>query len=295
MKSAKNVWEAVYCPIIIILLLSLTVFAGCTEENPGGVPGSWNPVKQTQDGVIESDNDDSKITDEPVIEDDPPVINPSMWIEGDPPHMYPPIKWTDEEGNYFEDSLARLQCWDKDGNLIFSKMRAPKPYISGKFPGLDAETEIRIKTDCINTIVSEASRFVPEVDEDGFFPDVTKIEAITYQEMTHEHFKTQGYFGKVNGCEVVLMPCGAVTTWYKSNTFPDYTCYSVAGTTFILYGGFIIVWKQDEYTGKGVCYNLADAYDLGILNTEDVQRINELHRSTLTYQYALLDESFGGQ
>jgi hypothetical protein len=105
----------------------------------------------------------------------------------------------------------------------------------GTFPGLDAETEKRIKLDLYNYNY-------PEATSAGY----------SYFDL---------YFGNLSGYEIIVI-LGDMAVMSE---------VTIAGYTFINLN-LMLAWKQD---GSGRFYKVQEAYDLGLLTKDDIGEIYE--------------------
>jgi len=146
------------------------------------------------------------------------------------------------DGNGKEDEA-------KGKSIDYQEEEVEKPK-DGIFPGLDTETELRIRQDFMVYANMKPER--------GF---------------TVGHVWIQGYFGTYNG-SVPLMITG-IGIHYVQWT----TAVIVAGYRF----GFpsaqqILVWKSGDNDENGHFYKLDEAYDSGFLTDEDIKCTYDLYQ-----------------
>ena len=127
------------------------------------------------------------------------------------------------------------------------------PQKPGTYPGLDAETELRIKLDFLVFMGVDIHKNPDKVD-----------------------YLRLDYFGTYNGCVALMMSGGGLM--FAQAT----TGYGIAGLHF----GYsssqqIEIWKPDDHGEAGHFYKLNAAYDLGFLTEDDIRSI---HKSYYTYR-----------
>jgi len=123
----------------------------------------------------------------------------------------------------------------------------------GNYPGLDAETERRMKED---------------------FASLHEDTQITADVISFLY-----YFGNYNGYEVIGVQW---IMWYHHGYGRGLNELNVAGFVFELLNDAttILVWKQDENTESvpfGRFYQAQEAYELGFLTYDDVKTMYELN------------------
>ena len=301
MKHANGKGGALYCAVLTILLFSLALFLGCVGE--AGNEAAGNDVKLQSEGK-------DKVTpaQEPTgREDDIPegfttdrYFSPGLVMvylnreNGWAKRQYTPedfpefaveevrelseVVWNrvleqielDKAGSsvmlinldIFE-RIIYLTLAEKNRESVINAINSlvkradvekaqpvytDAPQEPGFFPNLDAETERQIKIDFRNTMVSPHFGFV-----------------------TVDDLYILDYFGNYNGNEalVMLKPTGAGSGLYL--------WFTVAGFRFDwTYPGFVLcVWKQGDNPENGRCYELDEAYDLGLLAVDDIRSIHE--------------------
>jgi hypothetical protein len=119
----------------------------------------------------------------------------------------------------------------------------------GTFPGLDAETERRIKLDYLNIYLD---------------PEALSVENV--------HFDF--YFGNHSGYEIIVVLGDAAVM----------SAITIAGYTFTFGSGGIrmLAWRQGENSGSGRFYEVQEAYDLGLLTVTNIKNIHRMYYANLT-------------